>query len=138
MKPEGNSYRKFPNMSKPTADELKDKPDEVRRMVAVLRGYSYRDEGHRYPDEPEWQRFKAVYNGDGFVGLEKPGWTQVPNWTGSHDACRTFLKALSVEEASPMHAALWRIATRKQCWTWQLEPIDFCIAFLIVKGAINA
>ena len=28
----------------------------------------------------------AVYRGDGFVGLQKPGWSQIPNFHGSVDA----------------------------------------------------
>ena len=28
----------------------------------------------------------AVYRGDGFVGLQKPGWSQIPNIHGSVDA----------------------------------------------------
>lgn len=76
------------------------KPDsaqlaELNVRIAERLGYSFRDEGWRYPDDPDWQQFKAVYRGDGFVGLQKPEWSQVPDFTGSLDVINEAILALT-------------------------------------------
>jgi hypothetical protein len=56
-------------------------PEEVLVKVAEKCGYSFRDEGQRYPNEEDWQKYKAVYIGkDSFVGLAKPDWIPVPDY----------------------------------------------------------
>lgn len=56
-------------------------PEGQRVAIAELFGYRFVDEGWRYPELPDWQQFKAVYQGDGFIGLCRPGWMQIPHYT---------------------------------------------------------
>lgn len=56
---------------------------EQEIALAEHLGYEFRDEGWRYPNEPDWQKYKAVYQGDGFIGLSKPDWTQIPDWASN-------------------------------------------------------
>lgn len=54
--------------------------EEQEIALAEHLGYEFRDEGWRYPNLPEWQKYKAVYWGDGFIGLSRPDWSQIPSY----------------------------------------------------------
>lgn len=119
---------------KPTADELKDKPEEVRCLISEELGWTCVSRSYLtgLPPHRKVEQYSTKEILRGYVPIE-----ELPNWPDSHDACRTFLKALNVDEQVAIAVILSRMAGKKRVFVWQLEPIDFCLAFLEIKGAIN-
>ena len=68
--------------------------EKRRRIAGVCAGLVFRDEGWRYPDIEDWQKYQAVYRGEGFVGLSKPDWPIGPDYFGDLNACHEMEKTL--------------------------------------------
>lgn len=54
--------------------------DKQRIAIAEICGFRFVGESGRYPEDEDWQKYKAVYHGDGFIGLARPDWIPVPDY----------------------------------------------------------
>lgn len=72
--------------------------EQKRIKIAEACGYAFIDEGWRYPNEPDWQKYKAVYRGSGFVGLAKPSWIPIPDYFNDLNATHEMEKTMTREQ----------------------------------------
>ena len=138
---------------KPTADELKDKPEEVRVLVAETLGWTCVSRSYLTGLPPHLK--VEQYSSEQVLNNEVPVY-ELPYFEISHDACRTFEDAMSEEEFRAYLFSLWRIVypdayarekSRRHWpdfieWNWmkaimQATPLQKCLAFLLTKSAIN-
>lgn len=87
--------------------------EDVDVAIAEKRGYTFKDESARYPDEEDWQKYRAVYLGDGFIGLQKPGWSQVPDYCNNLNACMKVVRGIPATSRDTYQAYLSRIVERE-------------------------
>ena len=123
--------------------------DEMRIAIAETCGYSFQDEGWRYPEDPGWQKYKAVYRGDGFIGLARPDWIPVPDYPNDLNACAEMEKRLTAGQRMAYTTFLSRICAGSPAGTYE-KPVHIkakpaitairatasqrCEAFLRAKG----
>lgn len=133
----------------PTKPELT--KEELRVKVAEAMGYSFLDEGWRYPDDEMWQRYKAVYRESSLIGLCIPGWVPVPDYPNDLNACAELRATLTEEERERYAVELakqtveWVKSTDgadlRNCALWlrsafpvlDATALQHCLAFLATK-----
>jgi len=122
----------------PTQNELRSDPQKVRVMVCEevgwtdIREQDYCD-AHVNPYEGPVMQFWEGVSPDGEKG-------ELPDVHLSRDACRdTFEAGMTEEEAYEFNKCLWQILHSKPLprYSWQLEALDHCLAFLVMKERVT-
>lgn len=73
-------------------------PEKQNIAIAETQGFRFVDEGALYPHLAEWQKYKAVYRGDGFIGLSTPDWTQIPDYARDRNAIHKAISSLKFSD----------------------------------------
>jgi len=92
----------------PEIDELKDRPDDVRCLVAKLEGWTCISPSYLVGLAPH--RSVSDYSAEQIMGNRVPI-DPLPEYEKSHDACRTFEDAMSDEEFADYVDYLWNIVS---------------------------
>lgn len=108
-------------MTTHTKDQLRNELPLLNRTVAELMGWTdFRDEIHP----------AITYHWGHHTTL---GTKIIPDFTGSLDSCRLFEEGLTREERRDFDIALCSMEKPGQ-FTWELSPVDHCIAFACLRG----